>query len=83
MCNASINFYQHQKFSDGKKSPASCKGLKLLALQLEMKMPIEDLDNKFRSWGIDLGDNEGMVFWRLFAKTLILPFRHPKRAGQP
>jgi plasmid stabilization system protein ParE len=58
------------------------QSVKVLSLQPGMGRPVEGMDNEFRDWIIDFGDNGYVARYRLEAeKVIILAVRHQKEAG--
>ena len=58
------------------------QGAKVLALQPGMGRPVEDMDDEFRDWIIDLGYSGYVARYRLDTEhVIILAVRHQKEAG--
>lgn len=56
-------------------------GVKILAHQVEIGRPVEDMDPSFREWLIDFGSSGYIILYRLDVETVtILAVRHQKEA---
>ena len=66
----------------GRAIAAIRQGVKSLALQPGMGRPVGDMDDGFRDWIIDFGNNGYVARYRVEARVvIILAVRHQKEAG--
>jgi plasmid stabilization system protein ParE len=58
------------------------RGVQVLSLQPRLGRPVEGMDEAFRDWVIDFGDNGYVVRYRLDPRhVIVLAVRHQREAG--